>query len=153
MNRIVPIPVQTEAAAVEKIMSKGVVECILFILHLVHHLKPIPMEQTLDIAAVPVATEASLFDYKTSRDAAEVLRAINNDFRQQILDVLHRNRQLTVTDIFVKLRIDQSVASQHLSVLRNAKLVNTTRDGKYIHYSVNYQRVEKLKNIIHQLLN
>jgi len=111
------------------------------------------MEQTLDIAAVPVATEAPLFDYKTSREAAEVLRAINNDFRQQILDVLHRHKQLTVTDIFVKLRIDQSVASQHLSVLRNAKLVNTTRDGKYIHYSVNYQRVDRLKNIIHQLLN
>lgn len=114
------------------------------------------MEQTLDIAAVPVtslSTEAALFDYKASRDAAEVLRAINNDFRQQILDVLHRHKQLTVTDIFVKLRIDQSVASQHLSVLRNAKLVNTTRDGKYIHYSVNYPRVEKLKQIIQQLLN
>lgn len=111
------------------------------------------MEQTLDLAAVSVSTDNALFDYKLSRDAAEVLRAINNDFRQQILDVLHRNRQLTVTDIFVKLRIDQSVASQHLSVLRNAKLVNTTRDGKYIHYSVNYSRVEKLKHIINQLLS
>ena len=111
------------------------------------------MEQTLDLAAVSVPTDNALFDYKLSRDAAEVLRAINNDFRQQILDVLHRNRQLTVTDIFVKLRIDQSVASQHLSVLRNAKLVNTTRDGKYIHYSVNYSRVEKLKHIINQLLS
>ena len=113
------------------------------------------MEETLDIAAVPVSTttDAGLFDYKRSREAAEVLRAINNDFRQQILDVLHRNKQLTVTDIFVKLRIDQSVASQHLSVLRNARLVNTTRDGKYIHYSVNYQRVDALKHIIHQLVN
>lgn len=113
------------------------------------------MEETLDLAAVAVTApaETGLFDYKKSREAAEVLRAINNDFRQQILDVLHRNKQLTVTDIFVKLRIDQSVASQHLSVLRNARLVNTSRDGKYIHYSVNYQRVEALKHIIHQLVD
>jgi DNA-binding transcriptional ArsR family regulator len=112
------------------------------------------MEQTLDIAAVPVLeTEAALFDYTQCREAADVLRAINNDFRKQILELLNRHKQLTVTDIFVKLRIDQSVASQHLSVLRSAKLVNTTRDGKYIHYSVNHDRVEHLKHIIQELAN
>lgn len=48
-----------------------------------------------------------------------------------------------VNEIFDALQIEQSVASQHLRILRQAELVQTRRDGKFIYYSLNYNRLNK----------
>jgi DNA-binding transcriptional ArsR family regulator len=52
----------------------------------------------------------------------------------------------------VKLRLEQSVASQHLAILRRAGIVSTTRDGKFIHYSVNYARLAEVVKFVDELL-
>ena len=57
-----------------------------------------------------------------------------------------------VTTIYVKLRIEQSVASQHLAVLRRAKLVNAEREGKKIFYQFNYNNLERLQKLAKELL-
>lgn len=61
-------------------------------------------------------------------------RALNHLFRQRIVDLLYLNPGLTVTEIFVYLRVEQAVASQHLAILRNAGFVSTQRDGKFVRY-------------------
>jgi DNA-binding transcriptional ArsR family regulator len=75
------------------------------------------------------------------RKAALVLRAINHPLRQQMLQLLHKHKRMPVTDLYVKLRIEQSVASQQLAILRKASFVNTQREGKQVFYSVNYGRL------------
>jgi DNA-binding transcriptional ArsR family regulator len=60
---------------------------------------------------------------------------------------------MTVTEIYVKLRLEQSVASQHLAILRKAGFVNTTRDGKFIYYSVNASRLAEMNRFVEELLN
>lgn len=87
------------------------------------------------------------------KKAALVLRAINHPLRQQMLRLLHQNKQMTVTSIYVKLRLEQSVASQHLAILRKAGFVNTKRDAKFIYYSVNYERLEQIHAIAGQLIS
>lgn len=84
--------------------------------------------------------------------AALHYRAINHKLRQQILQLLHRNGRLMVTTIYVKLRIEQSVASQHLAILRRAKLVTAKREGKSIYYAVNYSQVLQLHTTAEKLL-
>ena len=59
-------------------------------------------------------------DYLNVKKAALVLRAVNHKLRQQILKTLDENKKMTVTDIYVNLRLEQSVASQHLAILRRA---------------------------------
>jgi DNA-binding transcriptional ArsR family regulator len=86
------------------------------------------------------------------KKAALILRAINHKLRQQILKLIHQNEKMTVTEIYVKLRLEQSVASQHLAILRKAGFVNTLRDGKFIFYSVNYSRLDQVHGIVHELL-
>jgi DNA-binding transcriptional ArsR family regulator len=86
------------------------------------------------------------------KKAALILRAINHKLRQQILKLIHQNGKMTVTEIYVKLRLEQSVASQHLAILRKAGYVNTVRDGKFIFYSVNYSRLDQVHGIVHELL-
>ena len=87
------------------------------------------------------------------KKAALVYRAINHGLRQQMLRLLHNHSKMTVTTIYVKLRLEQSVASQHLAILRRAHLVNTQRDGKNIFYSVNYQRLQEIHLRAQELLH
>lgn len=86
------------------------------------------------------------------KKAALILRAINHKLRQQMMKLIHQNGKMTVTEIYVKLRLEQSVASQHLAILRKAGFVSTVRDGKFIYYSVNYARLDQVHAIVHDLL-
>ena len=45
------------------------------------------------------------------KKAALVLRAINHKLRQQIMKLIYQNGKMTVTEIYIKLRLEQSVAS------------------------------------------
>jgi DNA-binding transcriptional ArsR family regulator len=86
------------------------------------------------------------------KKAALILRAINHKLRQQILKLIHQKERITVTEIYVKLRLEQSVASQHLAILRKAGFVTTERDGKFIYYSVNSQRLQEVNRSAQDLL-
>jgi DNA-binding transcriptional ArsR family regulator len=101
-----------------------------------------------------IAIESSLqIENLQLKKAALILRAINHPLRQQMLRLIHQNKQITVTSIYVKLRLEQSVASQHLAILRTAGFVNTVRDAKFIYYSVNYDRLQQLHTIAAELIS
>ena len=87
------------------------------------------------------------------KKAALILRAVNHKLRQQILQQINEHGKMTVTDLYIKLRLEQSVASQHLAVLRKAGFVKTDREGKFIYYSVNTSRMEELNKFIGDLLS
>jgi len=91
-------------------------------------------------------------DLHNLKKAAMVLRAINHKLRQQILKLIDDNGKMTVTEIYVKLRLEQSVASQHLAILRKAGFVKTDRDGKFIYYSVSSERLEELNKFVKDLV-
>lgn len=98
------------------------------------------------------SSKASIkIDYVTLKKAAGVLRAVNHKLRQSIIRLLEDNSKMTVTEIYVKLRLEQSVASQHLAILRNAGVVQTERDGKFIYYSLNEDRIAELADLVEEL--
>jgi DNA-binding transcriptional ArsR family regulator len=86
------------------------------------------------------------------KKAAMILRALNHKLRQQIVKLIDEQQKMTVTNIYVKLRLEQSVASQHLAILRRAGIVVTTREGKYIFYTVDYDRLEQVNQFVEQLV-
>ena len=93
----------------------------------------------------------ALLDYMELKKAASVLRAINHKLRQRMIDLLEENKKMTVTDIYVKLRLEQSVASQHLAILRRAGVVQTERNGKFIYYSLDKSRLGHISKIVEEL--
>jgi DNA-binding transcriptional ArsR family regulator len=95
--------------------------------------------------------EKVTLNYDKLRKAVIVLRAVNHKLRQQIIDLLHINNQMTVTDLYIKLRIEQSVASQHLAILRRAGIVVTERNGKYIYYALDENRLTQINGLIERL--
>ena len=91
-------------------------------------------------------------DYTDVKKAAGVLRAINHALRQGILSLLEERGAITVTELYNRLNLEQSVASQHLAILRKANVVKTIRDGKFIYYSLNEKRLNELGQIVNQIL-
>ena len=95
--------------------------------------------------------ESVKVDFLNLKKAAMILRALNHKLRQQIVKLIDENKRLTVTEIYVRLRLEQSVASQHLAILRRAGIVKTDRDGKFIYYSVNSSRVAQIMKCVDDL--
>ncbi len=73
--------------------------------------------------------------------SSEVLRALAHPLRMQILEFIDQNEMINVNKIYNTLKLEQSITSQHLRILRLAGLVETERNGKFIHYSINYDKV------------
>lgn len=92
-------------------------------------------------------------NYHNLKKAALVLRALNHKLRQQILALIETEKKITVTEIYVRMRLEQSVASQHLAILRKAGIVNTQRDGKFIYYTVNYKRIDEINQVVEDLIS
>lgn len=104
------------------------------------------------IAPVTEAPENLKINFHNLKKAALVLRALNHKLRQQILALIETEKKITVTEIYVRMRLEQSVASQHLAILRRAGIVTTQRDGKFIYYTVNYKRIEEINQFVQELV-
>jgi DNA-binding transcriptional ArsR family regulator len=92
-------------------------------------------------------------DYNILRKAVLVLRSVNHKLRQSMIKLLEENEEMTVTELYVKLRLEQSVASQHLAILRRAGVVATRREGKFIYYSLNKDRISEIAGMIDELVD
>src|SRR6201995_4652675 len=92
-------------------------------------------------------------DFLRLKKAAMILRALNHKLRQQLLKLIDENQKITVTEIYVNLRLEQSVVSQHLAILRRAGIVITKREGKFIFYSLNYNRIKEINGFVEQLVS
>jgi len=83
--------------------------------------------------------------------ASSIFRAINHPLRLNIVRLVDEFEKLTVTQIYFKLRIEQSVASQHLAILRESEILLATRDGKNIYYTLNHRRMQAIVRCIETL--
>ncbi|MEZ4951585.1 MAG: metalloregulator ArsR/SmtB family transcription factor [Saprospiraceae bacterium] len=81
-------------------------------------------------------------DQENLQVASEILRALAHPLRLKILEFIDQNDAINVNKIYNTLKLEQSITSQHLRILRLAGIVDTDREGKYIHYSINYDRVK-----------
>lgn len=80
--------------------------------------------------------------------ASEIVRALAHPLRLRILEFINSKERVNVNKIYNALNIEQSITSQHLRILRLAEIVYAQRDGKFIYYSINYNRVETTQKAI-----
>lgn len=80
--------------------------------------------------------------------AGILLRAISHPLRLKILSFIDKHKPVNVHSIYTNLNLDQSIASQQLNILRASNLVKTTREGKFIFYTVNYETIERINTLI-----
>ena len=88
----------------------------------------------------------SRYDAEFLETGTEVLRAIAHPIRLTIIDLLHRNEKLSVTEIYEALVIEQAIASHHLRILKDKGVVAARREGKKSYYylcSEDYHKIIK----------
>ena len=80
-----------------------------------------------------------------------IMRALAHPLRIRMLLFIDESESACVNDIFQALQIKQAVASQHLRVLRQAELVLTQRQGKFIFYSIQYDKIDVAAQIAQKI--
>ena len=70
-------------------------------------------------------------------------KAIHDQHRQYILELLHKHGPLSANQIVAKVTLSQPTISHHLKILNQAKIVNSQRKGKEIFYSINKASIKK----------
>jgi ArsR family transcriptional regulator len=78
------------------------------------------------------------------KKASGLLRAIAHPVRMEIVKFIAEKGSTNVNKIYNTINLEQTITSQHLRVLRNAELVDTNRDGKFIYYTVNKSKIAQV---------
>ena len=82
------------------------------------------------------------FNHEKLQVSSDIVRALAHPLRLEILKFIDHHGKINVNKIYNTLKIEQSITSQHLRILRFAGIVHAERDGKYINYSIDYDKVE-----------
>ena len=85
--------------------------------------------------------------------SSNILRALAHPLRLKILEFIDENDVINVNKIYNTLKLEQSITSQHLRILRLAGLVVTERDGKFIHYKLDYDKLSNAMGAIDSFLD
>jgi len=82
---------------------------------------------------------------------ANILKAMAHPKRLEIIHLL-RDQELCVGDIQEMLDLPQANLSQHLQILREAKLLQSRKDGKNMFYQLTHPNVIQASDLIRSML-
>lgn len=92
--------------------------------------------------------ETLMLDYALAKKGLSRIKALAHPLRLSIIAFIDKNGEINVNKIYRSLRLEQSITSQHLKILRAAELVKYRRDGKRIFYSIHYANIKRLMNTV-----
>ena len=99
-----------------------------------------------------VEKEETFFKTKFNRVKLEyscdLTRALANTTRMKILNFILSVGRTDVAPIYKKLKLEQSVTSQHLSVLRLSGVIKSEKIGKYVYVEVDEQVLQKAQQAL-----
>ena len=93
------------------------------------------------------------FNNEKLQTSSEILRALAHPLRLKILEFIDSHQVIHVNKIYNTLKIEQSITSQHLRIMRLAGIVHTRRDGKFVHYTIDYRKVQNAVKAINKFLD
>ena len=84
--------------------------------------------------------------YDKVKEVHNNLTILQRQSSKKVMNLLTEFGELTVTQMFIKMRCEQQVVSATLSKLRRLGVVKTYRNGKHIFYSINKETIQKINN-------
>lgn len=88
---------------------------------------------------------------KEIQDLALQIKALSHSRRLQMLSHLKKHKTATVGELAEAVDIHIQSASQHLRLLRLAKIVKSIRRGKFVAYRISLKQEEVVKGILRRL--
>ena len=80
---------------------------------------------------------------------SQIFKAFSDESRVRILFLLHRKKELTISDLEYILDYTQTKTSRHLSYLKNSGLVNAKKVDQWVFYAIK----DEVKDIIELIFN
>jgi len=84
---------------------------------------------------------------ETPSRVAEIFKALGDETRLAIVQILV-GRELCVCDILDAFDMSQPAISHHLKILRQAGVVQDTREGKWIYYRLNPSALKLISTLL-----
>ena len=73
-----------------------------------------------------------------------LLKCICEDTRFNILELLQKNKEMSVNELVLKLKKDQPLVSHHLKSLKQCKIVSSKENGKSTIYFISNKEISNL---------
>jgi len=71
----------------------------------------------------------------------ELLRALSDETRQEILKVISCQKEICANDIASNFKLTRPTISHHLNLMKRVRLLSSRKEGKEIYYSFNKEYV------------
>ena len=84
----------------------------------------------------------------TNIDMVAFCKALGDETRQKILQILQSDGEQCVSDLVDKFNVSQPTISHHLNFLKQANLVTSHRAGKQIYYRANQGNITECCGIL-----
>ena len=88
----------------------------------------------------------------TSADLSMIFKALADSNRLQIVQMLSEN-ELCACKILERFQITQPTLSHHMRILCECGLVKSRKEGKWMHYSLDRERLQEIKCLWNSLMN
>lgn len=83
---------------------------------------------------------------------ANLFKGLSHPARIRVLELLSASDELTVSRLIEETELEASHLSQHLSVLRKHKLVDSERRGSHVYYRLAHPDVAEMLAVARRLL-
>lgn len=93
-------------------------------------------------------TSSTTLDKEILDRTASSLKAIAHPVRLAMIDLLRDGRRMNVTQIYTALGLEQAVASQHLSILKEKDIFSSRRQGKHSYYYLKHPKIVEVISLI-----
>jgi len=84
------------------------------------------------------------------KEMVKLFKVFGDENRIQILELL-KGRELSAYELLVEVQITQSTLSHHMKLLCDSDIVTARKDGKWVYYSLNEERVEDARGMLEEL--
>lgn len=81
----------------------------------------------------------------------KILKALAHPLRLDIIKLLITNENLCVCKIQEIFNIGQSNLSQHLKILKDADILNSKKNGGWVHYSLKNKKIIELIDLLEKI--
>lgn len=86
------------------------------------------------------------------KEKADIFKALGDETRLTIIDMLSCG-EICACKIIEGLNLSQPTISHHMKVLQQVGLVKARKDGRWMHYSIDKEKVEEIKEFITYMEN
>lgn len=83
-----------------------------------------------------------MYTIETLNPLHQKIRALRHPIRREILEIIRQEAPVCVTDIYVRARLEQSVCSLHLKILRDQGYIKSEKQGKLRFYHLNEKAIK-----------